>query len=55
MNLGRNSGDGSGSSDFRFRMTVNRFCASGLQAIADATAKIRRRMVEIIIAGGCEP
>lgn len=35
-------------------MTVNRFCSSGLQAIADATAKIRAGWSEIIIAGGCE-
>lgn len=35
-------------------MTVNRFCSSGLQAIADATAKIRAGWSDIIIAGGCE-
>jgi acetyl-CoA acyltransferase len=35
-------------------MTVNRFCSSGLQAIADATAKVRAGWSEIIIAGGCE-
>jgi acetyl-CoA acyltransferase len=35
-------------------MTVNRFCSSGVQAIADATAKIRAGWSEVIIAGGCE-
>jgi len=35
-------------------MTVNRFCSSGIQAIADATAKIRAGWSDIIIAGGCE-
>ena len=35
-------------------MTVNRYCASGLEAIAIATAKIRAGMAECIIAGGTE-
>lgn len=35
-------------------MTINRFCSSGLQAIADATAKIRAGWSDVIIAGGCE-
>ena len=35
-------------------MTVNRFCSSGVQSIADATAKIRAGWSEVIIAGGCE-
>ena len=35
-------------------MVVNRFCSSGLQAIADATAKIRAGWSDVIIAGGCE-
>ena len=35
-------------------MTINRFCSSGLQAIADATAKIRAGWSSVIIAGGCE-
>src|SRR3979411_1163304 len=36
-------------------MTVNRFCASGLQAIALAAERIRSRAAEVIIAGGTEP
>lgn len=35
-------------------VTVNRYCASGLEAIAIATAKIRTGMAECIIAGGTE-
>ena len=34
--------------------TVNRYCASGLETIAMATAKIRMGMAECIIAGGTE-
>ena len=35
-------------------MTVNRYCASGLETIAIATAKIRTGMAECIVAGGVE-
>ncbi|MDX1956774.1 MAG: acetyl-CoA C-acyltransferase [Chitinophagaceae bacterium] len=35
-------------------VTVNRYCASGLETIAMATAKIRMGMAECIIAGGTE-
>ncbi|MBY0534591.1 MAG: acetyl-CoA C-acyltransferase [Chitinophagaceae bacterium] len=35
-------------------LTVNRYCASGLETIAMATAKIRTGMAECIIAGGVE-
>ncbi len=34
--------------------TVNRYCASGLETIAIATAKIRAGLADIIIAGGAE-
>jgi len=34
--------------------TVNRYCASGLETIAIATAKIRNGMADCIIAGGTE-
>jgi acetyl-CoA acyltransferase len=54
MNLGRILAMGAGLPISVSGMTVNRFCASGLQAIADATAKIRAGWSEIIIAGGCE-
>src|SRR5713101_4232362 len=35
-------------------VTVNRFCSSGLQAIALATERIRAGGAEIILAGGAE-
>ncbi len=35
-------------------MTINRFCASGLQAIAIAADRIRAGEAEIIVAGGSE-
>ena len=35
-------------------MTVNRYCSSGLETIAIATAKIRAGMADVIIAGGTE-
>ena len=35
-------------------MTVNRYCSSGLETIAIATAKIQSGMAECIIAGGAE-
>lgn len=41
MNLGRILAMGAGLPISVSGMTVNRFCSSGVQAIADATAKIR--------------
>jgi acetyl-CoA acyltransferase len=35
-------------------MTVNRYCASGLETIAIATAKIRSGLADCIVAGGVE-
>jgi len=35
-------------------ITINRYCASGLESIAMATAKIRSDMAECIVAGGTE-
>src|SRR5690625_4156659 len=35
-------------------ITINRYCASGLEAIAMATAKIRSGMADCILAGGTE-
>src|ERR1700748_3043427 len=35
-------------------MTVNRYCASGLETIAIASAKIHSGMADCIIAGGTE-
>ena len=36
-------------------VTVNRYCASGVETIAMATAKIQSGMADCIIAGGAEP
>lgn len=54
MNYGRIIAMGAGLPNSTSGMTVNRFCSSGLQAIADATARIRAGWSEVIIAGGCE-
>ena len=54
MNLGRILAMGAGLPISCSGMVVNRFCSSGIQAIADATAKIRAGWSEVIIAGGCE-
>jgi acetyl-CoA acyltransferase len=54
MILGRTLAMGAGLPISCSGMTINRFCSSGIQAIADATAKIRAGWSEIIIAGGCE-
>ena len=54
MNLGRILAVGAGLPITVSGMTVNRFCSSGIQAIADATAKVRAGWSEVIIAGGCE-
>src|SRR6202050_540117 len=35
-------------------MTINRFCSSGLQAIALAAERIRRGSSDVIVAGGTE-
>ena len=35
-------------------MTINRYCASGLQAIALAAERIRGGGAEVIVAGGTE-
>lgn len=35
-------------------MTINRYCASGLETIAIAVAKIRSGMADVIVAGGVE-
>lgn len=54
MNIGRVISLGAGLPIETCGMTVNRFCSSGIQAIADATAKIRAGWADIIIAGGAE-
>lgn len=54
MNYSRVISIGAGIPVSAAAMTINRFCSSGLQAIADATAKIRAGWSDVIVAGGCE-
>ncbi|MBN2810060.1 MAG: thiolase family protein [Deltaproteobacteria bacterium] len=54
MNLGRVLALGAGLPVTANGVVVNRFCSSGLQAIADATAKIQAGWADVVIAGGAE-
>jgi acetyl-CoA acyltransferase len=54
MNLGRVLALGIGLPVTTAGMTVNRLCSSGLQSIADATARINAGWAEVIAAGGVE-
>jgi acetyl-CoA acyltransferase len=54
MNMARNVALLAGLPDLVPGMTINRFCASGLQAIALAAERIRAGAAEIVIAGGSE-
>jgi acetyl-CoA acyltransferase len=53
-NMARQSALRAGLPDSVPAMTINRFCSSGLQAIAQAADRIRAGSAEIIIAGGSE-
>lgn len=35
-------------------VSINRFCSSGLEAVAMVASKIKSKMIEIGIGGGCE-
>jgi len=54
MNMARVATLRAGLPDTVPAVTINRFCSSGLQAIAMAAEKIRSGGAEIIIAGGAE-
>lgn len=54
LNVARIAGLLAGLPDSVPGYTVNRFCASGLQSIANATDKIRLGEADIVIAGGLE-
>jgi acetyl-CoA acyltransferase len=54
MNMARVSSLRAGFPDSVPGVTINRFCSSGLQAIAMAAEKIRSGGAEIVIAGGSE-
>ena len=53
-NMARQSALRAGLPDSVTAMTINRFCSSGLQAIALAADRIRAGGAEIVIAGGAE-
>jgi len=54
MQMGKILAVGAGLPEPVCGMTINRFCSSGLQSIADATSRINNGWAEVIIAGGCE-
>jgi acetyl-CoA acyltransferase len=54
MNMARNAALLGGLPDSVTGVTINRFCSSGLQAIAMAAANIRTGSAQIVLAGGAE-
>ncbi|MEO8128724.1 MAG: acetyl-CoA C-acyltransferase [Bryobacteraceae bacterium] len=54
MNMARVAGLRAGLPDMVPGVTINRFCSSGLQAIAMAADRIRAGGAQIVIAGGTE-
>jgi len=54
MNVARIAALSAGLPDMVPAVTINRFCSSGLQAIAMAAEKIRAGMAQIVVAGGTE-
>jgi acetyl-CoA acyltransferase len=54
LNIARNASFRAGLPVGCSAMTVNRFCASGLQAIAQGVERVRGGGAEVVIAGGVE-
>jgi acetyl-CoA acyltransferase len=54
MNIARIAGQRAGLPDVVPGVTINRFCASGLEAIAMGAQRILSGMAEVILAGGTE-
>jgi acetyl-CoA acyltransferase len=54
LNLARVTAQRAGLPDTVAGVTVNRFCASGLQTIAMAAQQIMTGMAEVVVAGGAE-
>jgi acetyl-CoA acyltransferase len=54
MNVARNASLLAGLPDTVPGMTINRFCASGTQSIAQAAQAIQAGMVQVAVAGGTE-
>ena len=54
LNIARNAALMAGLPDEVPAMTINRFCSSGIQTIANAAERIRAGWADIIVAGGVE-
>jgi acetyl-CoA acyltransferase len=54
LNIARQVAIGAGIPDSASAMTINRFCASGLQALALANAAIQTGIHDVVVAGGME-
>lgn len=54
LNLGRMAALGAGLPTSVPGMTVNRYCASGLEAIAEAALKVKTGLLDVVVAGGAE-
>jgi acetyl-CoA acyltransferase len=54
LNIARQVAIGAGLPDSASAMTINRFCASGLQALALATSAVQTGVHEVVVAGGME-
>jgi acetyl-CoA acyltransferase len=54
LNIARNSVFVAGWPNTVPGQTINRFCSSGLQAIADGAASIHSGLVDVVVAGGIE-
>ena len=54
LNIARQVGLGAGIPDSASAMTINRFCASGLQALALAGAAVVTGVHDVVVAGGME-
>jgi len=54
LNIARQVAIGAGLPDSASAMTINRFCASGLQALALASAAIQTGVHDVVVAGGME-
>src|SRR6266540_1315606 len=54
LNIARQVALGAGLPDSASAMTINRFCSSGLQALALATQSVQTGVHDVVIAGGME-
>jgi acetyl-CoA acyltransferase len=54
LNMARQVALGAGIPDSASAMTVNRFCASGLQALALASQAVQNGVHDVVVAGGME-